>query len=433
MPNYDDLAQALASEGAAFGVFPQMSGRRRLQDAEAAKNIPVDILGGIVSSGLGAIPSGIKLLSDIRNAGRDDRPSAEIPGGIDYWLDKMPFKGEAPVNKAAAQLGSMLPINPAPAYRALGNVGKATTSLLGNELARGMYGNEGSLANVIPTAMKPKQIFIGENAKTWNKDAAQTAVEMEKTGAKPEDIWTATGTFRGAEGKLRQEISDKNSKITNEVFNQISSNKEFKGPISQGLTHEELYNAYPQASQIPTVMFADETPSGNILRGKEGTFQVPQLTAGGPSTIAQKSVALHELQHAVQQKEGFARGGNVNEFATGPMFDQKARDLTADLSQIVTGGVSAKPLEVLQGLKYTNPKDIEPIIKKYGFNNIDEVKSFIYDENERRTPLGQYQRLAGEAEARAVQKRRNLTDEERRATFPYQSYDVPINELIVRK
>ena len=208
MPNYDDLAAALADQGAAFGVFPQMSGRRRLQDAEAAKNIPVDILGGIVSSGLGAIPSGIKLLSDIRNAGRDDRPSAEIPGGIDYWLDKMPFKGEAPVNKAAAQLGSMLPINPAPAYRALGNVGKATTSLLGNELARGMYGNEGSLANVIPTAMKPKQIFIGENAKTWNKDAAQTAVEMEKAGAKPEDIWSSTGTFRGAEGKLRQEISD---------------------------------------------------------------------------------------------------------------------------------------------------------------------------------------------------------------------------------
>jgi len=168
MPNYDDLAQALASEGAAFGVFPQMGGKRRLQDAEAAKNIPIDILGGIVSSGLGAIPSGIKLLSDIRKAGRDDRPSAEIPGGIDYWLDKMPLKGEAPVNKAAAQLGSMLPINPAPAYRALGNVGKATTSLLGNELARGMYGNEGSLANVIPSSMKPR--FATEPIKNFESN-----------------------------------------------------------------------------------------------------------------------------------------------------------------------------------------------------------------------------------------------------------------------
>jgi len=43
-----------------------------------------------------------------------------------------------------------------------------------------------------------------------------------------------------------------------------------------------------------------------------------------------------------------------------------------------------------------------------------------------------YRKLAGEAEARAVQKRRNLTDEERRAIFPLQSYDVPINELIFK-
>ena len=278
-----------------------------------------------------------------------------------------------------------------------------------------------------------RQIFVGENSKTWNKANAAKAIELEKAGVAPEDIWSATGTFRGAEGKLRQEISDKGSKITDDVFNQISQNQQFKGPISQALTHEELYQAYPQSSQIPSMMFADEFPSGNILRGKEGTFQVPQLSAGGPSTMAQRSVALHELQHAVQQKEGFARGGNINEFASGPMFDKTARDLTADLSQIVTGGVSAKPLEVLQGLKYTDPKDLEPILKKYGFKNMDEVKSFIYDENERRTPLGQYQRLAGEAEARATQARRNMTADERRAKFPYESYDVPINQLIVNK
>lgn len=278
-----------------------------------------------------------------------------------------------------------------------------------------------------------RQIFVGENSKTWNKANAAKAIELEKAGVAPEDIWSATGTFRGAEGKLRQEISDKGSKITDDVFNQISQNQQFKGPISQALTHEELYQAYPQSSQIPSMMFADEVPSGNILRGKEGTFQVPQLSAGGPSTMAQRSVALHELQHAVQQKEGFARGGNINEFASGPMFDKTARDLTADLSQIVTGGVSAKPLEVLQGLKYTDPKDLEPILKKYGFKNMDEVKSFIYDENERRTPLGQYQRLAGEAEARATQARRNMTADERRAKFPYKSYDVPINQLIVNK
>jgi hypothetical protein len=40
-----------------------------------------------------------------------------------------------------------------------------------------------------------------------------------------------------------------------------------------------------------------------------------------------------------------------------------------------------------------------------------------------------YLRAAGEAEARAVQSRRNLSMEERRKLFPLSSYDVPINEL----
>jgi hypothetical protein len=49
-----------------------------------------------------------------------------------------------------------------------------------------------------------------------------------------------------------------------------------------------------------------------------------------------------------------------------------------------------------------------------------------------RTPDEIYNRLAGEAEARAVQKRMNMTDTQRRVIFPYESYDVPVNQLIVR-
>jgi hypothetical protein len=52
--------------------------------------------------------------------------------------------------------------------------------------------------------------------------------------------------------------------------------------------------------------------------------------------------------------------------------------------------------------------------------------------NEMPTPEQQYRRLAGEAEARAVQARRDMTPTQRRDTFPLDSYDVPINELIVR-
>jgi hypothetical protein len=43
-----------------------------------------------------------------------------------------------------------------------------------------------------------------------------------------------------------------------------------------------------------------------------------------------------------------------------------------------------------------------------------------------------YRRLAGEAEARATQARMNMNAAERRAKFPYDSYDVPVSDLIVR-
>ena len=43
-----------------------------------------------------------------------------------------------------------------------------------------------------------------------------------------------------------------------------------------------------------------------------------------------------------------------------------------------------------------------------------------------------YRRLAGEAEARATQARMNMNAKQRREVFPYDSYDVPVNSLIVR-
>ena len=247
MPNYDDLAAALADQGAAFGVFPQMSGRRRLQDAEAAKNIPVDILRGIVSSGLGAIPSGIKLLSDIRNAGRDDRPSAEIPGGIDYWLDKMPFKGEAPVNKAAAQLGSMLPINPAPAYRALGNVGKATTSLLGNEIS---------------TAMKPIEEINTAFPNTSLGATYATKQEGPFYRVSPTSLDVSGGKNRGLRETPELQVAGINPRTTGQIGSEVPiriSNEELERLIANPTSNQPLQIAqrFTKKTQGTDFVFPD--------------------------------------------------------------------------------------------------------------------------------------------------------------------------------
>lgn len=337
-----------------------------------------------------------------------------------------------------------------------GPAARGAGRLVGSQINRAMMGEGGLLAPITP---QPMRMFVGETSNTWNKEAAKVATQMEKAGASPRDIWEQTGTFRGAEGKLKQEISDKYSTIKGagnfedvimkayergvertKGTGQREYWQPYKTTVGDVFFHGNLEEAYPDLMKIESQMI----PKGLDARGMfviddngKKIIQVREDLASGKA----ESTILHELQHGVQEREGFARGGNISEFASGPMFDQRARDLTADLSQIVTGGVSAKPLEVLQGLKYTDPKDIEPIIKKYGFNNIEDARSFIYDENERRTPLGQYQRLAGEAEARLTQARMNLTPEQRLQYFPLEQksvenpygLDVNPNELIVRQ
>jgi hypothetical protein len=292
-----------------------------------------------------------------------------------------------------------------------------------------VYG-EGKLANITP---QPMRIFVGPNSATFDKVNAVKAHEMEKAGVDPEKIWQETGTFRGPDKQWRQEISDKSAKITDEVFNQISTDKKFKGPMSQGLAHEELYKAYPQAGQIPTLMFADATPSGNMVKGRVGTFQSPQITAGGPSTMEQRSVALHELQHAVQQREGFASGGSPNMFKPNDVFTTQALEDSAIIDKLMRGA-NLNQLEAQQRFetlfKRKPSEGAFAALERVGTGKkLDEARDAARLAEK---PYESYRRLAGEAEARAVQKRRNFTEEERRKIFPLHSYDVPIKDLIFR-
>ena len=96
-----------------------------------------------------------------------------------------------------------------------------------------------------------RQVFVGEKSKTWNAANAAKAVEMEKAGAKPEDIWMATGTFRGPEGKLRQEISDVGTKFQPTKWDQpYPEHTDIEmSNIGSAIGHPELFKAYPELGE----------------------------------------------------------------------------------------------------------------------------------------------------------------------------------------
>lgn len=351
-------------------------------------------------------------------------------------------------------------------------------------------------------------MFIGAKAKTWDAAAAARALEMERAQAAPRSIWSETGTFRGPDGLLRQEIDDSAAKVrdynytpqqafksaqlqamitgqdvattsamtpyANKTKNQLLA--EYKrtggeiadaamagdrdkalqfsadraglddlfgamrnrpyGPMSAYLSHGDLGAAYPDVYRLHTRITDDISPSlGEYVRGTQHTGEQIRL-AKKPQWSGDKTIPLHELQHAIQAREGFARGGSPEGLAQEygqarsrlhfleqePEFQLANQELNGIWDSVFTKGTMSEAEAVA--------KEAE-LLKKYP--TLGEQQSLMnVMRNSSEDGYSAYKRLAGEAEARATQARMNMTPVERRATFPLDSYDVPINQLIIR-
>lgn len=283
---------------------------------------------------------------------------------------------------------------------------------------------ENAMMNVGMT-YAPMGMFIGKGSKVWNPNNEQLFLQLEKQGMSPEQIWSKTGTLRGKEGLLRQEIPDVNAKITDNVYEGIVKNKRFEGKMGNALTHPDLYKAYPDVADIGTGMYAWKTPEGSydeITR---------TITAGGPGTTSQKSAALHEIMHDIQRKEGFATGGTPESTSGAGLtkenqFDWAKRAYENSMGQ--NGNISDD--ELLAQL----------LDKPYVGKNIKHWEDLSQREKLQWLEQGRqmaYRRLAGEAEARLVQNRMKLSPEERLKHYPYAEgqygLDVPYESLIVKK
>ena len=270
-----------------------------------------------------------------------------------------------------------------------------------------------------------RQIFVGENSKTWNKANAAQAIELEKAGVAPEDIWAATGTFRGPEGKLKQEISDANSMPGHKLYSWGEATDLQRGNSTvvrrqKALLHPELSAAYPDTKNI--AVFLKPGRKGGYYEADRDNIGVPISENGSVN----RSTMLHELQHAVQQREGFAEGGDPQTMIlTLEKIAEQKRQQAQELFKMSSANDPLNPTKI-----------VKPGARKKGLQlekearELDEKALLAYHSEQAKFDM--YQRLAGEAEARAVQSRMNMTPQERLATFPYQSYDVPLNQLIVR-
>lgn len=116
--------------GAAFGMFPQMKPKRRLQDREASANVPLDVLRGRLAGLLGLIPDTANFMGrspmPTETFGETQYdPAQQLPYGSEYYLENLPLRPTSKVGEVSGRAGSFVPINPMPAVRAAAAGAKA--------------------------------------------------------------------------------------------------------------------------------------------------------------------------------------------------------------------------------------------------------------------------------------------------------------------
>jgi len=164
--------------------------------------------------------------------------------------------------------------------------------------------------------------YAGLNSQGWDEANLEAATIRGIMGEDPEVIREETGFFRGMDKKWRYEIDDSQAELRldpqalptfelrgNDLYHQGDwVDPDLLGvALGEVLSHDKLFAAYPQLREFPIVAILPDpgTPIGIHLPNR--FIGVSQDLAGNDPL----DVLLHEIQHAVQNIEGFAGGGNI--------------------------------------------------------------------------------------------------------------------------
>ncbi len=352
--------------------------------------------------------------------------------------------------------------------------------------------------------------FKGVKSPTIDKTALYKASEMEMAGAHPDEIWAATKTFKGADGKWRQEIPDKDVTFKPGIFDKeitqppsfVKDVKEWKADplnadkveikeefgfnykkwnepgkdlfLKDVIEHPELFKAYPELKDVKVERLSPILSSMGI----NGQFMASQniLQLGKMTEAQAKSVMMHEIQHWIQTKEGFARGGNSDMFKS-----KRWEDLNGEFNSFVTNfekqHIGEGKLFANYDEMWTAERGLQQLLKRDQYLKIDPKMENLpawsgiwskYDEKvfqrdvlpllqriEKhpdaveglnkmakgraiQTKIDQlaydhYRKIMGEVEARNVQNRMNFTPTDADLIPPYYGEDVPRSAQIQSK
>lgn len=313
---------------------------------------------------------------------------------------------------------------------------------------------------------KPRFSFGGRNARQADSGSLTRAQILESQGMTAEDIRKDTGWFRGMDGLWRFEIDDSGMEYSQwgdmrrldraeyARFRELegkfidgtiteAEQAELRGLLDGGhgsgraaeqgtlrladyIRHDELFQNYPQLKGA-TLRFAELEP------GAQGSYnpETNMITISEKLQKAPEDTVIHEVQHAIQMAEGFARGSSP-----GYWSGEALRRL--DQADADTDRLRAEFTEKIQADRF-----LQELREKRDRGDIPADEFYrMYDEHIETDPAyaaleekilqaerdslryatesdySLYRNTAGEIEARDAAGRRTMTAEERRDAPP---------------
>ena len=307
---------------------------------------------------------------------------------------------------------------------------------------------ETSAASERKTGPPARFSYAGRNANGANLESLREAQEMQAAGADMESIRKATGWHEGMDGKWRWEINDSRMQLRTDAADIPNYTT-----LGELVDAPELFEAYPDMADLSVTFHTLEDGQNGGYSRKFDSIELSRDLKNRPEALLNS--LIHEVQHAIQSREGFASGANPaywnrrmeNGFdsrtaeerregarlqeqyeqirESDPQFVAAMEELDAMAPKVPRGKVDLNTWEQIEPdppewVRYDERRD--QLEEQYGDRVWDwySLRDSI-DRNARnggRMPTDLYRDTAGEIEARDTAKRRELTAQERRETSP---------------
>lgn len=307
---------------------------------------------------------------------------------------------------------------------------------------------ETSAASERKTGPPARFSYAGRNANGANLESLREAQEMQQAGADMESIRKATGWHEGMDGKWRFEINDSRMQLRTDAADIPNYTT-----LGELVSAPELFEAYPDMADLSVTFHTLEDGQNGGYSRKFDSIELSRDLKNRPEALLNS--LIHEVQHAIQNREGFASGANPaywnrrmeNGFdsrtaeerregarlqeqyeqirESDPQFVAAMEELDAMAPKVPRGKVDLNTWEQIEPdppewVRYDERRD--QLEEQYGDRVWDwySLRDSI-DRNARnggRMPTDLYRDTAGEIEARDAANRRPMSSETRKRIKP---------------